>query len=84
MLPAQVRGPESAVFWILAWFDRLGGASGPDDPVQVFQDAAGTITRIRVEAVVAFADGARLEVAVELDGELGCRRAFFDRFEPTG
>ena len=84
MLPAHVRGPEGAVFWILAWFDRLGGTYAPDDPVRVFQDATGTIVRIQVEADVTFADGERLEVAVELDGQLGCRRAFFDRFDPTG
>jgi hypothetical protein len=57
MLPAHVRGPESAVFWILAWFDRLGEAYAPDDPVQVFQDATGAIVRIRVEGVVTFDDG---------------------------
>jgi hypothetical protein len=84
MLPAHVRGPESAVFWILAWFDRLGGTYAPDDPVRVFQDATGAIVRTRVQGVVTFDDGARLEVAVELDRQLGCRRAFFDRFDPTG
>lgn len=84
MLPAHVRGPESAVFWILSWFDRLGGTYAPDDPVEVFRDAAGIIRRMRVEAVVTFDDGARLDVTVELDGELECRRAFFDRFDPTG
>jgi len=77
-------GPESAVFWILAWFDRLGGAYAPDDPVQVFQDATGAIVRIRVEGVVTFDDGARLEVAVELDRQLRCRSAFFEWFDPTG
>ena len=84
MLPAHVRGPESAVFWILSWLDRLGGTCAPEDPVEVFRDAAGMITRIRVEAIVRFADGARLDVDVELDVELACRRAFFDRFEPAG
>ena len=50
MLPAHVRGPGSAVFWILGWFDRLGGTWTPADPVEVFRDATGMISRIRVEA----------------------------------
>ena len=84
MLPAHVRGPESAVFWILGWFDRLGGTWTPADPVEVFRDAIGMISRIRVEAIIGFEDGARLDVDVELDAELGCRRAFFDRFDDKG
>jgi hypothetical protein len=84
MLPAHVRGPEIAAFWILSWFDRLGGTCAPEDPVEVFRDAAGMITRVRVEAVVSFEDGARLDVDVELDGALRCRRAFFDRFDAKG
>lgn len=84
MLPAHVRGPESAVFWILGWFDRLGAFHVPEEPIQVFRDATGVIRRIRVEAIVTFGDGSRLEVVVELDGHLDSRRAFFDRFDSNG
>lgn len=79
MLPAHVRDPEAAAFWITGWFGRLGGERFvPDAPVTVVRERSGAISELRVEAVVHFADGRRLDVNVRLDGSLQPRWYTFD------
>lgn len=85
MLPAHVRDPETAAFWITDWFARLGGDRlVPDAPVTVARQRSGSVSELRVVAVVHFADGLRLDVNLRLDPNLKPHWYTFDLIVPTG
>jgi hypothetical protein len=85
VLPAHVRDPESAAFWITDWFARLGGDRiAPEAPVTVARERSGFVREVRVVAVVHFADGSRLDVTVRLGPNLEPSRYTFDLIGPRG
>lgn len=85
MLPAHVRDPESAAFWLTGWLHRLGGTHVvPDEPVTVVRERSGAVSELRVDAVVHLPDGSRLDVSVRLDRHLNPLWYTFDLIGPAG
>jgi hypothetical protein len=85
MLPAHVRDPDAAAFWITDWFVRLGGERVvPEGPVTVARERTGSVRELRVLAVVHFAAGRRLNVTVRLGADLQPLRYTFDLMGPEG
>lgn len=85
MLPAHVRDPESAAFWITDWLARLGGDQiVPDAPVTVVRERSGSVGEVRVAAAVHFGNGRRLHVTVRLGPHLEILRYTFDFVGPSG
>lgn len=84
MLPAHVRDPESAAFWLTDWLIRLGGDVVPEAPVTVARQPSGAIRELRVDAVVHFPDGRRLDMSVRLDERLEPNWYTFDLVGPSG
>lgn len=85
MLPAHVRDPEAAGFWIADWFARLGAERVvPDNPLTVIRHPSGAIRELRVVAVVHFAGDRRLDVNIRLDEHLEPYWYTFDLVSVSG
>lgn len=85
MLPAHVRDPEAAAFWLTDWFNRLGAARVvPEEPVTVVRERSGAVSELQVEAVAHLPEGLRLDVSLRLDRQLQPRWYTFDLVGPQG
>ena len=86
MLPAHVRSPDEAVYWLLSWFDELGAERlDPQNPVVIRRERSGSAAEVLAPGVVVhFSAGSRLVVKVFLDARLTPRRYVFDLFGADG